>query len=450
MSPVADPSSRYPQSCDTMVVFTGPPDHRRAIFAKNSDRPGLECQPLTRVPAGVHPEGSTVRCQYVTIPQAPRTLTVLGSRPWWLWGFEHGVNEAGVAIGNEAIYTHDPIPETGLLGMDLVRLGLERGSTAAEAKDVITGLLERHGQGGAALMGTDRRYHNSFIVADPTEAWVIETSMRHWVAKRTTRGTVISNLVTIEDDWTERSDGVEEHARAKGYWKAPSSTRFSFRAAYEDPESRVWTEPRYGVGCRLLADGGDYDVPRMMRYVRDHFEAGTVNGRTAAGVQVERTVCLHPNVARGRTGSTHATMVVELAGGDLPPVAWCGMATPCVGVFLPVTVGQRLPKELETGDERPNPDSAWWAMRELQYVADRDPELLTPLARAAWEPLEKRLLSGDPRLSSESLDPLTAEVMERRDRLIRELTVTMLESDHAGLGRQETATAESRAQGLLG
>jgi secernin len=383
------------------------------------------------VPAGSHEANSTVRCQYLEIPQAQRTFAVLGSRPYWLWGFEHGVNEAGVAIGNEAVYTHDPVPDHGLLGMDLVRLGLERGATAAEAKKVITDLLERYGQGGAAVVGGDRRYHNSFIVADATEAWVIETSRRHWAARRTKRGAVISNLVTIEDDWDECSDGLEEHAREMGYWSAPASTRFNFRAAYEDLESRHWTEPRYGVGCRLLAEHDQHDVPQLMRYLRDHFEAGTVNGTSADGTPVDRTVCIHPSVARGSTGSTAASMVVELAQSELPPVAWVSMATPCTGPFMPVTVGQCLPAALETADERPSRDSAWWAMRELQYVADRDPELLTSLAQEVWGPLEHQLLAQDPRLTDAALASLVTDVLERRDRLILELTVAQFQSDHA-------------------
>src|SRR5207245_2049295 len=170
-------------SCDTLVSVAGG-GSPYTIFAKNSDRPGDECQPLFYAPRARHPAGSTVQCQYMRIPQASETLAVLGGRPWWLWGFEQGVNEAGVAIGNEAVYTRDPVPEQGLLGMDLVRLGLERGRTAREAKDVITGLLEQYGQGGVAVRGTDRMYHNSYIIADPHEAWVLETYARHWVAKR--------------------------------------------------------------------------------------------------------------------------------------------------------------------------------------------------------------------------------------------------------------------------
>jgi len=447
---VDDPGSRYLQSCDTMVTFTGPPDRRRAIFVKNSDRPGLESQPLTQIPAGVHEPGATVRCQYVTIPQVPRTLAVLGSRPWWLWGLEQGVNEAGVAIGNEAIYTHDPVPETGLLGMDLVRLGLERGATAEEAKDVITGLVERYDQGGLAVNGVDRRYHNSFVVADPTEAWVIETSGRHWAARRTIRGAVISNLVTIEDDWDECSAGIDTYARDMGYWSAQDGTRFNFRAAFEDHESRVWTEQRYRVGCRLLAETTEADLPRMMRYLRDHLSAGPINGRAELG---ERTVCLHPSVVRQTTGSTAASMVVELSAGDLPPVAWTSMATPCTGVFLPVPVGTRLPQELATAGERPDPDSVWWAMRELQYVADRDPVLLAPIAQATWAPIEQRLLAERPRLSADALERLIAEIMKQRDQLVRQLTVTQLESDHGYVAAARMAAAAgdgSGAQNLLG
>ncbi len=425
---MADTNRSYQASCDTIVVFTGSGDGRRAIFAKSSDRPGVECQPLTQVPAAVHGPGATVRCQYLTIPQVPRTHAVLGQRPWWLWGFEQGVNEHGVAIGNEAIYTHDPVPETGLLGMDLVRLGLERGRTAAEAKRVITDLLEQYGQGGPAVYGSDASYHNSFIVADPNEAWVIETSRRHWVARRTTTGATIANLLTIEDDWDECSMGIEEHAREMGYWAAPEGSRFNFRDAYEDRAARSWTQDRYEVGCRVVADRAEHGIPQFMRYLRDHFEGGLVNLPLAEGAVPRRTVCIHPGF---QPASTSATMVVELADNSLPPVAWICMATPCTGLFLPVTVGQELPPALEAGGERPSRDSAWWAMRELQYVADRDPALLTPVAQAAWEPIELELLDGEHRLSPEALKRLTARVLEQRDHLILQLTALEMDAARA-------------------
>ena len=66
-------------SCDTIVVLA---PHTRAgatMLAKNSDRPPLECQPLFQSPAQRHPEGATVHCQYLEIPQVPETAAVIGS-----------------------------------------------------------------------------------------------------------------------------------------------------------------------------------------------------------------------------------------------------------------------------------------------------------------------------------------------------------------------------------
>ena len=66
------------------------------------------------------------------------------------------------------------------------RLGLERGSTAKESLDVITSLLGLHGQGGACLEGKEWSYHNSFLIVDSTEGWVLETCGPHWAAQRVT------------------------------------------------------------------------------------------------------------------------------------------------------------------------------------------------------------------------------------------------------------------------
>ncbi len=51
--------------------------------------------------------GCTLRTQYLTIGDTGAHATLL-SCPTWLWGAEHGVNEYGVAIGNERVWTtHD-------------------------------------------------------------------------------------------------------------------------------------------------------------------------------------------------------------------------------------------------------------------------------------------------------------------------------------------------------
>ena len=126
--------------CDTMVALAGTTAQGTCLFAKNSDREPEEAQAVEIIPGRRYAPGDTVRATYITIPQVERTWTVLLSRPFWIWGAEMGANEHGVVIGNEAIHAIiPPSEEPGLIGMDLLRLALERAQSAAEAVDVITG-----------------------------------------------------------------------------------------------------------------------------------------------------------------------------------------------------------------------------------------------------------------------------------------------------------------------
>ena len=62
-------------------------------------------------------------------------------------GAEMGINEYGVSIGNEAVFTKSKTKTPSLIGMDFIRLALERTKTAKQASEEIIRLLLEYGQG---------------------------------------------------------------------------------------------------------------------------------------------------------------------------------------------------------------------------------------------------------------------------------------------------------------
>jgi secernin len=88
--------------CDTMIAMGTITGTGRTCLAKTSGREPNEAQYFTRIPAADHPEGAMVRMTFVEIPRVAHTSAHVGSRPSRMWGFEHGVNEHGLAIGNGA------------------------------------------------------------------------------------------------------------------------------------------------------------------------------------------------------------------------------------------------------------------------------------------------------------------------------------------------------------
>lgn len=386
------PAAPFRICCDSIVGLPPLTRGRRPIFAKNSDRPPEEAQPLLQVAAADHAPGATLRCQYIEIDQVRRTHAFLGSRPYWLWGCEHGVNEHGVAIGNHTIYTKDALGETGLQGMDLVRLGLERGASAREAAAVITTLIETHGQGGSGFADLLWPYNNSFVLADAREAWLLETSARHWALKRLRQGGSASNHTAIGSDWDELSRDCMAHAIESGWW-SDRGQRFDFAAAYRDESvvPAVVSAGRYRTTCGALAEaGGKLDIAAFKRVMRDHYEAGDVHapGRMPDDERFF-SVCMHA----GPVGVTAASMIVELGAspGGAPQPVWVSFCNPCVSPYLPVFPEAVIPAAYAAGGRTADDESAWWRFKRLLTAVEQDFPRHARRVRDAWRSYEQEL-----------------------------------------------------------
>jgi secernin len=319
--------------CDCLVALSPATADGVTLFAKNSDRPPDEPQALERHDPR---RESTTACTYIAVDGAAGdTIGFVGSRPTWMWGVEHGVNDAGVAAGNETIYTtldprgHPP----ALLGMDLVRLVLERAPTAADGVEVLTGLLERYGQGGSGHRDAARPYWSSFLVADPGDAWVVETSGRTWAAERVERTRAISNRTTIP----------------------------SFDAAHRHPRQPVerLVDPRLACTNAVLA-AEPVSAATVAAALRSHDGA----------VEPGWTVCMHVDGVEATTAAVIASLPT-----DRPPVARFLLGSPCASVFVPVVVGPPL------GDPPP-----WEAF------AGVDPAAVADLEARLWVAVDP----GDP------------------------------------------------------
>jgi len=340
--------------CDTFVALGNSTLDGSVIFAKNSDREPNEAHQIVLIPASDHLAGSMVKCTYIEVPQVEHTYSVLLAKPFWIWGAEMGTNEHGVVIGNEAVFTKAPMEKkTGLIGMDFIRLALERSRTAEEALYGIIELLETYGQGGNCGFQHPMYYHNSYIIADQTDAWVLETAEKNWAAEKVVDIRSISNALTIGGTWDMASTDLVSYAIDRGWCKRKAD--FHFANCYSDTLYTPLSDAHRRQTCStelLKRKKGQITVKTMMSVLRSHaLEDPGGNYRPDKGI-TGSSVCMHAGFGPVRGSQSVGSMISQLAAGE--PVHWLtGTSAPCTSVFKPVWIEAGLP------DIGPAPDGTY-------------------------------------------------------------------------------------------
>ncbi|MCA9654201.1 MAG: C69 family dipeptidase [Myxococcales bacterium] len=336
--------------CDSIVVV----EAGETWLAKNSDREPGEAQAVSWVPGAPAPSSRHARrrCTHVSVADRGRRRAVVLSRPSWMWGAEMGVNESGLAVANEAVFTRMPVAQQGLTGMDLLRLALERADTAREGVAVITGLLREHPQGGRMGHRSEGfRYHSSFLLADGREAWLLETAGWLWAARRIEGPYSSSNLLGIGRDHDLLHPQTMAHARAQGWWRGRGA--LDFAAAFGDPLMAIGTGGARRRTCTLeLASRAGDRFATLAAALRSH------GGRhPSAGLRLEMP-CAHASWPMPRAaGQTTGSMITR--AGPSPRVWMTGTSSPCLSVFKPVAVDRPSTGAHAEAGEQPD-DGLWW------------------------------------------------------------------------------------------
>lgn len=350
--------------CDTLCHL----DADGAWFAKNSDRPPDEVQ-VARTLAPRPADAGPLRAQYVDLGPDPGAVGIpVASQPTWLWGFEHGVNEHRVAVGNEAVYTTDDrhTAPRALLGMDIVRLTLERARDAPEALAVLTDLVETYGQGGSGWQHSDEPYFSSFLISDPRHAYVVETSNRTWVAREIGRGgAAISNRLGIGHDWTLASADVARGSDWQDRRDAKAPTGIA--------------DHRLAVTQACVSDRAEVDLAAIVAVLRDHGPTRPLLPRDVESDWSGVSVCMHVRGYQATTASLVSRLPIDPAS---PARHWVALGSPCVSVYAPV-IGDTLPDRLA--------DEVWWQrFARLRDRVEADPTRHDALAaiRAELDPIE--------------------------------------------------------------
>jgi secernin len=398
--------------CDSFVALPPATLNGTVILAKSADCQVNEAHALVRFPARKYAPGAAFKATHLVVPQAAETYEVILGKSFWTWGAEVGINEYGVAIGNEAVFTtlQQEEKSDGLIVIDMLRLGLERGRTAREAIDAITTALEAIGQGGNCELAGNSHFDGAYLIADAHEAWVLETAGRQWAAKQVTDGIgSISNVLMIGDDWNSAS----------------IKDRINWANSYSDPSMAPLVGAYERQACSLnglAAARGNITVRTAFNVLRQHGES-----YHPATSQAHRNICVHAGAGTYQQWQAVGAMVAETS--EAGTIGWfTATSGTCVSIFKPVFTGVELPDMGPVLNEQNDPRTLWWKHELLHRHAMTDFAHFVPEIRHDFDQLEDEFLTaaptvlkGTPKEKKEFMDDCFMRAEQATDRWIQAL-----------------------------
>ncbi len=348
--------------CDLVTALGSATVTGHTLVGVNHFSLGTAQDGLCVLSAKVHAPDENVVHPRVNIPEIRQTARVLGWQSPAAWGLSFGCNEHQLTVGVSRWKSRFAPSKDGLDGPDLVRLALERATSARQGVDVLCELIERHGQ---ASSDGDHIY----LLAGPREAYVVEAAGSHWAILECQQTRAVCDAALIRQDWQRLSRGLGEVVVGNGWWPNDGSKiNFNAGVAETGSENAAGLKRWSRATMALAQQEGAIDHYCLRRMLMDHFE------------QCQDLLPRH-QVWKG-------TQIASL-GGDVPGIVWTAPAQLGTPLFFPLVACVPVPGLWLDGLP---PLNRLWGREDvrtqeiqdrLQATFDQDAEFFLQAARTA-------------------------------------------------------------------
>ncbi len=368
------------------------------------------------------------------IPQPEVTYSTIGN-----------MNEHGLVIAESTWGGRHELAGSGMIDYgSLIYITLERARTAREAIDVMTGLVRDYGYASEG---------ESFSIADPSEAWVMEMIGKGkddtgavWVARRVPDGYISGHAnhsrihtFPLDEPTTLYSPDVIDFARKQGYFSGKDSD-FDFSRAYaitdagalRGCDARVWSyfrrfTPKGEMDKYVswIMDGQGEVMPLWVKpdrklsaddlkwMMRDHFEGTHLDMTADIGAgpftvpyrwrpmefEVDGTTYTHERaIATQQTGFSFVASTAANRHDAMKGILWFGVDDANTCVYVPVfcsAVAVPLPLAHDTADLLTlSWDSMFWVNNYVANQAYNRYSQMIPDIRRVQSELESAMLEA--------------------------------------------------------
>ncbi len=439
-------------ACTSLIAAKGATADGSVMVTYAADSHNLYGE-LYNQPAADHPAGTMRKIvEWDTgkplgeIPEVPHTYATIGN-----------MNEHGLAIAESTWGGREELAGTGIIDYgSLIYVTLQRAKTAREAIKVMTNLVKDYGYASSG---------ESFSIADPDEAWVMELIGKGkadkgavWVARRVPDGHISGHAnhprihkFPLKDKTGETiySPDVIKFARSQGYFNGKDED-FDFSKAYgvtdfgalRGCDARVWAyfnkfskgmdaylpwiERAEGEPMPLWVKPDSLLTASDMKWMmRDHFEGTPYDMTNDIGAgpykvpyrwrpmtfTVDSVEYTHERAIA--TQQTGFSFVAQLRG-DLPAylrgLLWFGTDDANTSVYLPVFCSvKKAPAQLAHGDINTlDWNSNFWVNNYVANRAYNRYSLMIPDIRRVQSKLE-RDIEEDVRVAIEQIPAFSDE-----------------------------------------